>query len=155
MDIRSGAGYPAGALSNFRRYNFVFDGVECASMEGLLQAFKFDKPHIQVAVCQLWGKKAKFRGKKRDRAWKQVQMLWWKGKAMNRHGLEYQIKLDLAFESLAQNPDFIKALLATGNATLTHSLGKSNPHDTVLTEREFCSRLEKIRSRLQKKGGKK
>ena len=82
-------------------------------------------------------------------------MLWWKGKAMNRHGLEYQIKLDLAFESLAQNPDFIKALLATGNATLTHSLGKSNPHDTVLTEREFCSRLEKIRSRLQKKGGKK
>jgi len=44
---------------------------------------------------------------------------------------------------------FQKALLATGNATLTHSIGKSKQNETVLTKTEFCSRLTKIRSRLQ------
>ena len=37
MDIGSGNGYPSGALSNFSPHPFVFDGVECNSMEGLLQ----------------------------------------------------------------------------------------------------------------------
>jgi predicted NAD-dependent protein-ADP-ribosyltransferase YbiA (DUF1768 family) len=41
MDILSGSGYPSGALSNFAPHPFVFDGVQVASMEGLLQAFKF------------------------------------------------------------------------------------------------------------------
>jgi len=68
MDIRSGS--PAGRLSNFSPHPFIFDGVECASMEGLLQSFKFDKPHIQAVVCQLVGIKAKRRGQKRNKAWK-------------------------------------------------------------------------------------
>ena len=44
MDIGSKAIYPASALSNFSPHPFTFDGVECNSMEGLLQSFKFDKP---------------------------------------------------------------------------------------------------------------
>lgn len=47
MDIGSGKVGPAGGLSNFRPRPFVFDGVECASMEGLLQSFKYDKVHMQ------------------------------------------------------------------------------------------------------------
>jgi hypothetical protein len=43
MDIGSGKVGPAGGLSNFRPRPFVFDDVECASMEGLLQSFKYDK----------------------------------------------------------------------------------------------------------------
>lgn len=39
MDIGSGKEYPSNALSNFAPHPFVFDGVECASMEGLLQSF--------------------------------------------------------------------------------------------------------------------
>jgi hypothetical protein len=96
MDIGSGNGYPSGALSNFSPHPFVFDGVECNSMEGLLQSFKFDKEHVQAEICKLVGKAAKFRGKKRNRAWKSVQKLWWKGVAMDRHGPEYQSLLDRA-----------------------------------------------------------
>ena len=70
MNIGSGNGYPADSLSNFHPHRFEFDGVECSSMEGLLQSFKFDKPHIQVEVCKLTGKAAKFRGQKRNKAWK-------------------------------------------------------------------------------------
>lgn len=149
MDIKSKSGYPASALSNFAPHPFVFDGVEVASMEGLLQAFKFDKPHIQVEVCKLTGLAAKRRGQKRNKAWKREQTLWWQGVAYDRHGPEYQRLLDRAFAALASNDSFRKALLATGNATLTHSIGKNKEKDTVLTTQEFTSRLEKLRAMLR------
>lgn len=152
MNIGSGSGYPASKLSNFSPHPFVFDGVECASMEGLLQSFKFDKPHIQVEVCKLVGKTAKFRGKKRNRAWKSRQKLWWNGVEYDRHGQEYQYLLDRAYDALAQNTKFQAALFATGSASLKHSIGSSKQQNTVLTEREFCSRLERLRSELQQQG---
>lgn len=148
MDIGSKSGHPSSALSNFAPHSFMFDGVECASMEGLLQSFKFDKTHIQVEVCKLVGIKAKYRGKKRNKAWKQVQKLWWKGIAYDRHGDEYQHLLDRAFDALSQNESFKRALVATHNSSLTHTIGNTKEFDTVLTEREFCSRLEKMRARL-------
>lgn len=149
MDISSGSRYPSSALSNFAPHPFVFDGVECASMEGLLQSFKFDKEHIQVEICTLVGIAAKRRGSKRNKAWKRRQTLWWKGVAYDRSGPEYQKLLDRAFDALAENAKFQAALLATGDAKLTHSIGRSKPQDTCLTKREFCSRLERIRTRLQ------
>lgn len=117
-------------------------------MEGLVQAFKFDKPHIQVEVCKLVGLAAKRRGSKRNKAWKQRQTLWWDGVAYDRHGPEYQLLLDAAFDALSENDGFRRALIATGKSNLTHAIGKNDPRDTVLTEREFCSRLTKIRDRL-------
>jgi len=150
MDIGSRSGYPASALSNFAPHPFVFDGVECASMEGLVQAFKFDKSHIQTEVCKLVGIQAKRRGQKRNKAWKRVQKLWWRGREYDRHGDDYQELLNRAFNALAENNSFRKALFATGKSTLTHSIGKSKRSETVLTEREFCSRLEIIRARLSK-----
>jgi len=148
MDIGSKTGYPASALSNFPSHPFIFDGVECVSMEGLLQSFKFDKPHIQVEVCKLMGLTAKRRGQKRNKAWRRMQKLWWRGQEYDRHGKEYQELLDRAFDALAQNESFKRALLATGKSTLTHNIGKSSKSDTVLTKSEFCSRLTKIRERL-------
>jgi hypothetical protein len=150
MDIRSGSGYPGAVLSNFAPHRFLMDGVECASMEGLLQSLKFDKAHIQVEVCKLVGKAAKRRGSPRNAAWQRQQILWWQGKPMKRDGLEYQEFLDRAFDALAgQSESFRGALLATQDAALTHSIGKTKEADTVLTQREFCSRLIKIRGRLQ------
>ena len=148
MDIKSGCGYPASALSNFAPHPFVFDGVEVASMEGFLQSLKFDKEHIQVEVCKLVGKAAKFRGKKKD--WRVDQKLYWKGVTYDRKSKEYQDLLDRAYAEMAKQSDsFRRALLATQNATITHSIGKSKESETVLTEREFCSRLLKVRTELQ------
>ena len=148
MDIGSGSGYPASALSNFAPHPFEFDGVSCNSMEGLLQSFKFSNPEMQKEVCKLVGKQAKFKGKKKK--WFKTQTLYWLGVEYKRDSLEYQKLLDRAYEALAANKNFQKALIATGNATLTHSIGKSKISETILTRGEFCSRLMKIRSRLQK-----
>ena len=100
MDIGSKSGYPSSALSNFAPHAFVFDGVECASLEGLLQSFKFDKQHIQVEVCKLVGLAAKLRGKPRNKAWKSKQTLWWKGLPIDRHGDEYQNLLDMIYQAV-------------------------------------------------------
>lgn len=146
MDIGSGSGYPSAALSNFAPYQFVFDGVECSSMEGLLQSFKFASPEMQKHVCTLVGKKAKFKGKKKP--WYKTQTLYWKGKPINRHSDGYQELITAAYDALFQNQKFRNALKATHNATLTHSIGKNKKNETILTESEFCSQLYRLRNSI-------
>ena len=150
MDIGSGAGFPSATLSNFAPHPFVIDGVECNSMEGFLQSLKFSNPEMQVEVCKLVGKAAKFKGKKKK--WWRTQTLYWQGVEIERSSEEYQVLLDRAFDALAQNSGFRAALLATGNSVLTHSIGKTKITETVLTRQEFCSRLMKIREQLRKEG---
>ena len=147
MDIGSGNGWPAAALSNFSPHPFVIDDIECASMEGFLQSLKFSNPDMQKEVCKMVGKQAKFKGKKKK--WYKTQTLYWQGQEIKRDSEEYQQLLDRAFKALAANESFKKALLATGNATLTHSIGKNKQSETVLTKSEFCSRLMKIREELK------
>lgn len=151
MDIKSGCGYPGSSLSNFAPHPFVFRGVECASMEGFLQSLKFDKPHIQIEVCKMVGRQAKFKGKGRNKAWKKGQTLWWNGVPMKRESKMYSDLLDEAYSELSKNEKFAKALLATGNAVITHSIGSNKVSETVLTESEFCGLLHKYRRILKDK----
>lgn len=148
MDIGSGRGYPADALSNFAPHPFVIDGVECNSMEGFLQSLKFSNPDMQKEVCKLVGRAAKFKGK--NKRWYLTQTLYWQGKEIDRDSDEYQELLDRAYMAMAsQNRGFQCALLASKDATLTHSIGKTKINETVLTRNELCSRLTKIRNMLQ------
>lgn len=59
IDVFSSGAYPANVLSNFYPNAFVFDGVPCASMEGLLQSLKTKDPTLQRKVCGSVGKEAK------------------------------------------------------------------------------------------------
>lgn len=146
MDIGSGKRYPANSLSNFAPHPFVIDGVECNSMEGFLQALKFKNPEMQKHVCTLVGRQAKFKGK--NKKWWKTQTLWWMGEEIGRHSDEYQELLDKAYNALAKNASFKRALLASRKSSLTHSLGHNDQTHTVLTVNEFCGRLERIRGGL-------
>jgi len=147
MDIGSKHGYPASALSNFAPHPFVFDGVECQSFEGWLQSLKFSNPEMQKHVCTLVGLKAKYRGK--EKKWWRDRRLYWKGEIFDRDSDEYQRLLDLAYRAMFdQNEGFRKALKASGDAVLTHSIGKTSPKVTVLTQSEFCGRLMRLRESL-------
>lgn len=143
MDIGSGNSYPSNALSNFAPHPFEIDGIHCNSMEGFLQSLKFKSPEMQEAICQLVGYAAKKRGKEKN--WQQTQTLYWRGVPIKRESKEYQDLLDRAFTQLYKNSKFKNALEASGNAVLTHSIGRSNEKETVLTKSEFCSRLTKLR----------
>ena len=146
MDIGSKCGYPASALSNFAPHPFIFDGVECCSMEGVLQSFKFSNPEMQKYVCTLVGFAAKSKG--RDKKWWRDRKLYWQGTEYNRDSDEYQDLLDRAYAALFQNEGFRRALVASGDATLTHSIGKTSQKVTILTQSEFCGRLMRLRNAL-------
>lgn len=146
MNIGSGDSYPSCALSNFAPHPFTFDGVECASMEGLLQSLKFSNPDMQAHVCTLVGKAAKFKGKKKK--WYRDQTLYWKGTPIHRESEAYQILIENAYNALFLNDGFRRALAATGKSTLTHSMGKNKMNETVLTEREFVRNLTRLRDLL-------
>ena len=144
MDISSTNGYPSASLSNFSPHPFIFDGIEIASMEGFLQSLKFKNPEMQKYVCTLVGRAAKFKGK--DKKWYREQILYWQGKEFKRDSKEYQILLNRAYNALyQQNEGFRKALEASKPGILTHSVGKTNENETVLTQSEFCGRLMKLR----------
>jgi len=146
MDIGINNGYPACALSNLTPHSFTIDNVWCASMEGFLQSLKFDKISVQEEVCKLTGLAAKYRGKRRNKAWQNSQILWWKGFMYSREGHAYFWLLEHAYaEMFDQSKSFRLALKATGNATLTHSIGCNDPSETIITSNEFCQILTKLR----------
>jgi len=153
MDIGSKHGYPASALSNFAPHPFMMDDVKCNGMEGWLQSLKFKSPDIQRHVCTLVGFSAKSAGKHKN--WRREQKLYWKGGVFDRHGSDYQVLLDRAYNAMfEQNESFRNALRASGDAVLTHRIGRTKENETVLTQSEFCGRLMRLRRRLTEGAGK-
>jgi len=144
MDIGSGNTYPSNSLSNFAPHPFEIDGIKCNSMEGFLQSLKFESKEMQEYVCTLVGYAAKKKG--RNKNWKQSQTLYWREEEIKRNSQDYQDLLDRAYAELYKNTKFKAALEASANSVLTHSMGKSKESETVLTTREFCSRLTKLRN---------
>lgn len=147
IDISSNDTYPGAMLSNFTPYTFTFRGIEFTSMESLLQGLKFQGIETQNSVFQKVGVKAKLRGKKRK--WFLDQTLYWQGVPMKRDSEEYKNLVKEAFNALAENKEFQQTLLATGDKRLYHTMGKSDPARTILTEDEFCEILTEIRNKLK------
>jgi hypothetical protein len=81
--------------------------------------------------------------------WKLEQKLFWNDQVYDRHSEAYQALItglyDAAYE---QDPTFKTDLLALGDAVICHSIGKSDPMDTVLTEAEFVYHLNRLRERI-------
>ena len=143
IDIRTGGKYPANVLSNFTGNCFEIDGVHCKSMEGFLQSLKHQDPKKQQEICQCKGKKAKHKG---TNTWKIHQQVYWKGETIDRHSAEYQGLVRKAFQAMfQQNTRFHDALLLTRGKKICHSIGQHNPHETILTDREFCTILTELR----------
>ena len=150
LNIHSAADYPAAALSNLAAHAFVFDGVPCASMEGLLQSFKTPDPAQQRALAALSGAAAQEAGQVYNESWQAEQMLHWQGRPYARLSGNYQSLLDRAYHALfTASAEFRAALDATGDAQLVHTSGSADESQTVLTQAEFCERLTNLRERLR------
>lgn len=143
MNIGSGSGWPSSALSNFAGHRFTIDDIECHSMEGFLQSLKFENQDMQKHVCTLIGKAAKFKGK--NKKWWKTQLLWWKGNPIQRKSPQYQLLLNRAYTALYEQAEGFRKALHSTSGQLTHSMGKTNQSETVLTTSEFCGRLMKLR----------
>lgn len=153
IDIHSKGTYPSDILSNFVAYEFIVDGIPCASMKGFLQSLKFRRKTKQNQICRLTGKEAKNApGRLRNLRWKLTQTLYWNGVRYKRDAAEYQKLITRAYDALFDNADFRVALKAAQNAELCHSIGRQDSRTTVLTESEFIRQLYRLRSKLQEEG---
>lgn len=154
IDIRSRGKWPKYALSNFYHNSFVLDGISCRSMEGFLQSLKCNHINEQILICKKRGKKAKLFGQhiKGNPCYDfEARGVFWNETFINRHSLEYQNLLRRAYRAmLDQCPKFREALLATGIKRLYHTIGNTDPHQTILTEKELCDILTELRSELTK-----
>lgn len=143
LDIRSNGLYPSGVLSNLCSNGFRFDGMVCGSMEGFLQSLKRQDLNKQRQICSMKGGNAR---KMSVTSWQTDQIVWWKGKAIDRQGKEFQDLLHRAYQAMfEQNGRFRAALMQTRGMVLTHSSGENNSYKTILTPTEFCGILTKLR----------
>jgi hypothetical protein len=151
LDISSNKPYPANVLSNLAPNAFIFEGYECASMEGLLQSFKFHNFDTAQKIMKLHGLDAKYAGRAGD-GWKANGTLYWKGNPIDRHGKGYQDLLDDAYDALATNTKFKLALIDARRRAISHRMGHDDPHYTILTEQEFVSRIVRLITEITEHG---
>ncbi len=145
IDFRS-KNLAAKKLSNLYPHPFVFQGIQCGSMEGFLQSLKRKDIPIQQHICGKAAFDAKFASK--GIVWQDTG-LWWNGVQLDRFGEDYALLLVHAYEELFfQNRDFFDTLMGTGDAVLEHSIGRPNQKDTILTKSEFCGILTNLRTRI-------
>jgi len=78
--------------------------------------------------------------------------VFWNGIKYDRMKDDYQDLIHRAYRAMyEQCPKFREALFDTGSKKLFHCIGKTNPKETILTEKEFCSILTELRKELYDK----
>jgi hypothetical protein len=145
IDIHSQMPGIPGILSNLHPKAFIMNGLFYGSIEGFLQGLRCKDPVRQQEIFRLVGIQAKRTGYENPI---KNNTLYYKGLPFDRHSDYYQKLLDKAFMCcFVQNDIFQKALYDSVGHELAHSIGKTDPNDTILTNQEFLSRLDKIRTK--------
>lgn len=149
LNIRSNGQYPSNVLSNLCSNGFRFDGMVCGSMEGFLQSLKQQDLDKQRSICSMKGGNAR---KRSVTSWQTDQIVWWKGRAINRQSEEFAVLVRGAYQAMFdQNERFRTALMQTRGMNLSHTDGEDNPYKTILTPKEFCGILENLREQYDKR----
>ena len=147
IDINSRASGPAGRLSNYTERCFVLDGIQCRSIEGVLQSLKTADLVEQQRICLLSGGWATKAGREHD--WKAGQRLFWRGVPYERLSKEYEWLLTHIFDAVFdQDPGFRADLEAMKGKKIDHRMGTSNPSETVLTRLEFLRQLKRLMNKV-------
>lgn len=123
-------------LSNLYPYEFNFRGFHLHSLEAFFQSLKFENSEIQKLIFTYSGTDAYHIQATSDYSWKESGYVYWQGQPLKRDSAEYDLLVDEAYISMAQNPLYRQALK---NVTkpLIHSMGKPSKTETLFTRYEF------------------
>lgn len=141
--------YPYNVLCNFTATQFKHQGVKIQSMEGFLQSLKVKDKKTQEKICTLSGFMAKKVGNylKHSGNFDRVTV-YWQGKQYDRNSEEFKQVISEAYDSkYAQDRIFRTVLKNSKGRKLTHTIGKNDPVETILTEDEFIEHLDNLRSK--------
>lgn len=135
-------------LSNFTARRFTFGGVECSSIESVLQAFKAPDMRVQEVLCRKTAEQAHRAKGGLDRVWQRAQLLHWQGATYKRSSAQYQTLIATLYDTVyEQDVSFRRDILAAAGATLMHEIGKYDQRETVLTNPEFLGQLHRLQVR--------
>lgn len=126
---------------------FEFGNKTISSVNAFLLALKEKNPLIQQKVCSLPEEKLK-EAAKNIRLNYDTRTLYWNGKSFKRDSQEYKDLLKRVYtERYKQDSLFRKALRATKDYVLVHSIGKNDINETILTAKEFTDILNELRGK--------
>ena len=135
--------YPAAELSNECYNNFRFEEINCRCMEAFLYALKVQNPKRQREICTENGEYAR---EWTTEDWQKEQVLWWKGKELNRHSSDFAQLIKNGYEAMFYwSPRFRDALMSTEGKELLSCRMGNDPCKTVLTDQEFTDVLTELR----------
>ena len=151
LDIYSGD-FESGCLSNLFPYNFVFymkkyDAViECNSMENFIQGLKIENPSIQKEFCKTFSGLNCVKFKVCFNDWRKDGFVYLNGHKIKRNSLEYDEVITRAYDCLYEGNHLFReyAIPYASKFYLIHSIGKEYTQDTLLTENEFISQLNRL-----------
>lgn len=126
---------------------FEFGGKKIASVNAFLLALKVQDPEKQKELCALPLDKVKEAAREIEPIY-DSRTLYWKGKPIARTSNEYANLLEKLYVKRFKNDaTFRDAIRESKHFHLIHSIGKQNPSETILTEKEFIGLLEKLQSK--------
>lgn len=116
-------------------------------MEGFLQSLKVKDRRTQEKMCTLPGFMAKKVGNYLKRSGQfDRTTVYWQGRQYDRNTKEFQEVISGAYDSkYSQDRVFRTVLKSSRGRKLTHTIGKNDPMDTILTENEFIDHLDNLR----------
>lgn len=144
------APWPGNTLSNFAKTPFVIDNIECACAESFIQSLKCSEIGEQKLFCLLAGQQAWEKGTKLTEQVFTAGKVWWRGIPYNLQSPEHfrLVKRGL-FAKFSQSEIAREALLASGDAILTHDYGQLSGKKQSLPVDVFCQIVTDIRLQIR------
>jgi len=141
----------AKSLSNLYPYTFMMDGYVIKSMEAFLQSIKVYDMNEKCNIWGMHGVKCWKYGQEFNN-WKNTQILYDNfGRPVYRHSKEYDFLIQRAFDALFKNEDFKARLKESLPYNISHSMGKTDKNDSVLTKEEYINNMERLRDQLRER----
>ncbi len=126
---------------------FEWGGKTISSINAFLLALKEKDPKIQVKICSLPSEKLKDAARNIHLTY-DTRTLYWNGKSFKRDSQEYKKLLQRVYaERYKQDPLFRRALRASKQYILRHTIGKNDINSTILTQQEFIDILNELRGK--------
>ena len=139
-------------LSNLFQYRFYFRGKRISSsIEAVLHGIMFKDVDAQNHVLRdgYSGLNANVIKYASQYDWRKTGILYWQGKPIIRESEEYYDFIDELYVSAIQNPLLRGAIKNAGDKYIMHSIGGTDPKQTVLMRCEFEYELNLLREFLR------
>lgn len=155
IDIHSKSDGLGSLLSPLAGYNLSVSGNQYTSMAAFLESLKVRDKNLRNQFsanddgCDT-GAMAQIMGKKYTE-WKNDKLLFFHDREYRRDSLRYHAFLSRSLKNCVQrNKHLQKILLKTGDCILISTETERDPQETVLTNRELCCGLMRMREKMKK-----